>query len=803
MVLTDPFVLPAGTVLLPVRELPENLRRDLQAEEDDFAISRPNSRTQSKIVDPEAAALIRHFQTPHTIAQAVARYSKEKAEDAERLLEEAFPLLQSLINSQLLVAADSKEAQEIKPTLAAEDAVEGWTVVSCVQTLEDTELYQVRGAEGGFAALKIARAGAGSGVRSMLDREAGVLGRLKGTVVPKLIQSGDWNERRYLLIEWCPGTDVSTVAEGIRRRSSSESRRDLLGLANAVVDAYARLHEQGVIHGDIHPRNVFADPQQPVKIIDFGLARVAGEDEKGAAHRGGVGFFLEPEFARAALNGGCPPNATAAGEQYAIGVMLYLVFTGTHCLEFSLEKEKMMRQIAEDPMLPFVQRGTQPWPEVESLLAKALSKNPADRFSSMREFSNTLRAVKISSSSAKASHTTDRQLVEMKDSLLKQLGLSGALLTGGPLPAPSTSVNYGAAGIAYALYRMSCACEDAELLALADAWCERAVQQIGDDGAFYNPEIDITPETVGRISLYHSPAGVHTVRALIAQARGDLLLQQAATEAFIEASNRPCDKLDVTLGRAGTLLGCSFLLSTAKSAGNSETPVVERLRSLGGQAVQQLWQQIDGFAPIRESKELSNLGAAHGWAGLLYATLCWSAVSKDPLPGNVAERLSQLGKCAEPAGRGLRWQWDRTRGINESGGYMPGWCNGSTGYVFLWTLAHKMLNDANYLSWAEGAAWNAAEAPSPIGNLCCGMAGQAYALLNLYRHTGETAWLERAREAAHHAVVVTNEASKRPDYKWFALRPESLYKGELGIVLLHADLERPEQACMPLFEVEC
>lgn len=802
MALTDSFVLPAGTVLSPVRELPETLRRDIQAGEDDFAISRPNSRTQSKVIDAEAAALIRHFETPHTIAQAVAQYSRGRTESAERLLDEAFPLLQSLIAAQLLVEADSKAAQEIKATLAVDDVIEGWTVVSCIQTLEDTELYQVRGAERQLAALKIARTEAGSGVRFMLEREAQVLKRLDSSVSPRLIGSGDWNGRPYLLIEWCSGTDVTQAAQEIRRRPYLDSCSEMLGLANAVVDAYARLHEQGVIHGDVHPRNVLAERHQAIKIIDFGLARLAGEDGNHAAHRGGVGFFLEPEFARAVLSGGHPPRLTIAGEQYAVAVMLYLLFTGSHCLEFSLEKEKMMRQIAEDPVLPFAQRGAQPWPEVETVLAKAMSKNPSERFSSMREFSAALGAVKIPESVGEAPRAADPRLAEMKAALLKQLAVTGPLLTGPSLSPPSTSVNYGATGIAYALYRMSCAAEDAELLALADAWCERAVRQIGDEGAFFNSEIDITAETVGRISLYHSPAGVHAVRALIAHVRGDVLLQQAAMAAFIEASGLPCDNLDVTLGRAGTLLGCSFLLSAANSSSNSEMLPVSQLRSLATETVQHLWRQIDGFAPIRESGELTNLGVAHGWAGLLYGTLCWSAVSKDALPGNVRERLSQLGHCAAPSGRGLRWQWDTARGINQSGGYMPGWCNGTSGYVFLWTLAHKLLKEPEYLSWAEGAAWNVAEVPTPIGNLCCGMAGQAYALLNLYRHTGEKSWLSRAQEAARQAVVVTNEARTRPDYKQFALRPESLYKGELGLVVLAADLERPEHACMPLFELE-
>lgn len=800
MALTDAFVLPAGTVLLPVSELPENVRREIQAEEDDFAISRPNSRTQSKIIDREAAALIRHFEKPHTIAQAVASYSQGKTESPERLLEDAFPLLQSLIASQLLVAANSDEAQEIKATLAAGEMVERWSIVRCIQSLEDTELYQVRNSAGDLAALKIARGGSGDGVRSMLNREAAVLSRLDGVVAPKLLQSGEWNGRQFLLIEWCSGADVSVVCEEFRRRSSPESRTELLRLAGSIVEAYASLHERGVMHGDVHPRNIFVDRQQAVKIIDFGLANCTDEIRR-RTNRGGVGFFLEPELARAILNAGYPPPLTMAGEQYAVAVMLYLLFTGSHHIDFSLEKQKMLRQIAEEPVLPFVQRKAQPWPEIEKLLQKALSKDPADRFPSMRDFCIALQSVVAPSSDISATRQ-DPKLAEVKNGLVQKLGLSGSLLTGPTLPAPSTSVNYGAAGIAYALYRMSCASEDAELLALADAWANRAVRQIGDDGAFFNQEIEITPETVGYSSLYHSPVGVYAVQALIAQAGGDLFQQQMAISAFIEASRKSSDKLDLTLGRAGTLLGCSFLLHAAQGSGNPEMLPVKELRSLGAETSKELWGILAGYGPIRESKELSNLGIAHGWAGMLYALLCWSDVSDDPLPASIGDRLQQLGACAEPIGRGLRWPWDRMRGMNQQGGYMPGWCNGSAGYVFLWTQAHKMLRDPAYLAWAEGAAWNAWEAAGPIGNLCCGMAGQSYALLNLYRHTGEKVWLSRAQDAASYALVANREASTRGGYEQFALRPESLYKGELGIAVLAADLERPEQACMPLFEIE-
>ena len=67
--------------------------------------------------------------------------------------------------------------------------------------------------------------------------------------------------------------------------------------------------------------------------------------------------------------------------------------TGSHYLDFSLEKHEMFRQIAEEPMAPFSARGVDPSPDVERVLCKALSKEPSDRFASVAEFARAWAAM--------------------------------------------------------------------------------------------------------------------------------------------------------------------------------------------------------------------------------------------------------------------------------------------------------------------------------------------------------------------------------------------------------------------------
>src|SRR5271170_135153 len=143
MRLSGSFVLPQDAELQPVLEFSEDLRRSSGAADGDFALSRPNSRSHSKIVDASAAQLIRQFEKPSTIAQAVARFARTQPRNpertaAEQILEEALPLLRSLIREGLLVEAGSNQSSPAKESLTTGDNVGEWLVARCIQSLEDT-----------------------------------------------------------------------------------------------------------------------------------------------------------------------------------------------------------------------------------------------------------------------------------------------------------------------------------------------------------------------------------------------------------------------------------------------------------------------------------------------------------------------------------------------------------------------------------------------------------------------------------------------------------------------------------------
>jgi len=772
MNITEPFVLKEDVLLIPVADLSDDVRGKLSYDEGDFTLSRRHGRVLAQVIDGETAALLSRFREPCTIADAVLEKSHALRKDPEAWLDELLPHLGRFLHSRVLVPAGSDEEKELRPQFESGAKIGRWEIVRCVNFIEDTEIYQLRDGNA-VAALKIARV-VTPPLQSMFENEIAVLGCLDGAggIAPRLLDSGLHEERPYLVIDWVSGVDV-TVAAAQRRHD----RASLIELCASIASAYATLHARGVLHADVHPRNVLAGER--TMLVDFGYSWMASQPPR--VGRGGLVSFFEPEYlAGERQNVRVPPSAQ--GEQYSVAALLYLLITGRHYVDFRYEREEMIRQAEFDSPMPFAARGIPPWPEIEAILFRGLEKDPARRYGSMAEFAAVLGAARDTTVRESLATPLSAAAHVFLEETLQSFARGGSMFeTSYPL-APRASINFGCAGAAVGLLRIAETRSDPELLAMADVWRSRAVTLIGTEDAYYNAEAELPRDSLGDITPYHTESGIHAAGAMIAAAMGDSFARGNAIRAFLRASSRPCEQIDLTLGRSGSLLAAAMLLRIS----DDSREAAAALRAFGAETMDAIWKTLDAM-PAIETSEGQYLGMAHGWAGYLYAAMRWCEASGDALPSRLTQRLDELSAMRTPKGRGAFWRI-RTGGASIE--IMPGWCNGSAGQVFLYTLAHRLLGDAKWLELADLSAWNNWEEPCGPPTLCCGSAGRAYALLNLYKHTGATEWLARARQLANHAVSALSSSQ----------RPHALWKGELGVAVLIADLASPENALMPFFE---
>jgi serine/threonine protein kinase len=450
---TTRFILPPDAKLLPVDGLAPRLRAKLgPVDGKQVVVTRPGYRITTKLVTPPLAALLAEFRTASLITDAVKRFSTSYDQDAFDILDLSFDAVTACIDGRTLVPAESPEANAAEPSLAAGLAVDGMEVEYLVRSLDDSEVYRVRMGNGQAAALKIAR---NDRAEAILSGEAKILEQLRGGDSPVLLQQGNFENRKWLAIEWVDGVSISVAAQQAR---ASGDRIKLHLLVSRLLDAYARLHERDIVHGDIHTGNVLVDDSGKIIILDFGRARLATDPVATDPNRAGIAHYYDPQIAAALLAGQISPAVSKTSEQFALATLVYLLLTGLHPINPVAEQMELLQRIVSRKMLPFALRGVDAWPRVEAVLRQALAKNENERFLSTTAFAQAFRKAGVVRRPAKSNKPVVEQIV----STLKR---------GNPLNVTGVKPYF----LAWFALRSAIVLSDVEIMAIASLWAARSI----------------------------------------------------------------------------------------------------------------------------------------------------------------------------------------------------------------------------------------------------------------------------------------------------------------------------------------
>jgi serine/threonine-protein kinase len=238
-------------------------------------------------------------------------------------------------------------------------------------------------------------------------REGAILGKLSHPQIAELIDAGlTPTGEPYLVLEYVEGKPIDEYCD-INKLSVDARIRLFLDVLSAVAHAHRNL----IVHRDIKPTNVFVRNDAQVKLLDFGIAKVlADETGAGAATLFTLegGAALTPLFAAPEqLSGG---TVTTATDIYALGVLLFMLLTGQHpagsgphsAIQLvrtivDQEPQRASDAIASVGADVAANRGTTPEKlrrqlhgDLDRIIAKALKKDPAERYPSASAFSDDL-----------------------------------------------------------------------------------------------------------------------------------------------------------------------------------------------------------------------------------------------------------------------------------------------------------------------------------------------------------------------------------------------------------------------------
>ncbi len=214
-------------------------------------------------------------------------------------------------------------------------------------------------------------------------REAQAAARLNHPNIVSVYDTGADGDTQYIVMEFIEGRTLAEALAAGRRPSPVQSAE----IAQKICSALSAAHAQGVIHRDIKPGNVMVTREGTVKVMDFGIARITSGVETAPQTSAvlGTASYLSPEQAQ-----GGPLDART--DIYSLGTVLYEMLTGRPPFMGETPVAVAYKQVNETPVPPSQINADVP-PRLDAVVMRALSKNPANRYQTAKEFSEDLGRV--------------------------------------------------------------------------------------------------------------------------------------------------------------------------------------------------------------------------------------------------------------------------------------------------------------------------------------------------------------------------------------------------------------------------
>ena len=229
-----------------------------------------------------------------------------------------------------------------------------------------------------------------AGYAERFNREARTAASLEHSNIVPVYDYGTHDQITYVVMRLLTG---GTVGERLSHQQQNNlpppSLSEVTQLLRQVASALDYAHSLGVIHRDIKPSNIMFDNRGTPYVVDFGIAKLleASANMTSTGMVMGTPAYMAPEQWRG-------DKISAATDQYAVGVMMYILLTGRQPFEAPTPYALMLKHMNDVPVPPNAIREDIP-ASVAGVIERAISKSADDRYPSMLEFSDDMsRAVR-------------------------------------------------------------------------------------------------------------------------------------------------------------------------------------------------------------------------------------------------------------------------------------------------------------------------------------------------------------------------------------------------------------------------
>ncbi len=224
-------------------------------------------------------------------------------------------------------------------------------------------------------------------LRDRFRREAQFMAKLSHQHIVRLIRYEEIGTRLFLVQEYIEGV---TLEEYIAKEKGPIPEEEAKELFCQLLEAFAYAHDNEVIHRDIKPSNIIITKGKQVKVVDFGIAKIAAGSSSTLHTKTGIRMgtlaYMSPEQ----VNGREVDERT---DIYSLGVLLYQMLTGKAPYDMETESEfEVQVKIVKEPLPRMKSTYEYVSEKMQRIVDKATSKEKGDRYRNCNDFMRAIHA---------------------------------------------------------------------------------------------------------------------------------------------------------------------------------------------------------------------------------------------------------------------------------------------------------------------------------------------------------------------------------------------------------------------------
>ena len=196
----------------------------------------------------------------------------------------------------------------------------------------------------------------------------------------------------YLIMEYVEGKELDDYVRNLGKPLDEELSMVFM---KQILSAFSHAHEKGIVHRDIKPGNIIISNSGEIKILDFGIAKIVGEEAHQLTKTGtqvGTVYYMSPEQVLG-------KKITHLSDIYSLGVTMYELVTSINPYKGITTEYEIYDKIVKHDLPDPRDSNSKLSKHISEVLAKASSKDPKERYQTCQEFAMALQSSEKGTSS--------------------------------------------------------------------------------------------------------------------------------------------------------------------------------------------------------------------------------------------------------------------------------------------------------------------------------------------------------------------------------------------------------------------